>query len=398
MSSKDKKINIVMFNMSAHSEWQAGVHNRNHQILTNLLKNEEVSRILAVDFLPHTFKRVVRNYFENVLSSSDYKIVDRGIFSKTFQVDDKLIVHSSVTSKFSKKLFYNNLKNLLKKLKFENYLLWSYYPLEVGYFDQLKPDLNIFDAVDDWSEHPSFVKFKGILKANYEKIAEQADIIFTVAEQQQAMFDKPEKVFWLPNGVDLKHYQTEYQIVNRDIGQIKSPVIGYLGTIQARFDLELLEYLVKANPEKNFVLVGPVWYRRIWENTKMDIMERFRSYNNVFFLGRKPYEEIPMYLQQFDLGIIPHKLDQFIRSTNPMKIYDYLASGLPIVSTQGTGIKEIDDLVLITDDFKEFNQLMQKALSDNSPAEKAKRLEVIKNHSWLRRVDNMLEIIKRHYE
>ena len=395
MIEKNKKINIVMFNMSSYSEWENGIHNRNWQILTHLLANEQVNKIIAIDFLPHNLKRFVRNYFENILSRSKYKVIARSIFSKTVEIDEKLVVYSSVWSKISKNVFYSEIENLFKKLKIKDYFVWSYYPLEIGYFEKLKPSLKIFDAVDNWALHPSFRKLKRKLKDNYHKINRVADIIFTVSKDQENMFDNTEKVFWVPNGVDLKHYQKNYSIVNRDIGEIKHPIIGYVGTIQTRLDADLLEYVVKSNQDKNFVMVGPVWYTKVWEEKRENIMDRFKAYPNIYFLGRKSYDDIPMYIQQFDVGIIPHKVDKFIQSTNPMKIYDYLSNGLSIISTQGVGIKEIDDLILITDDFKKFNQGIQIALTEEGQQPKETRLEIITNHSWLKRVEKMLEIIKK---
>src|SRR3990167_440952 len=309
-----EKINIVMFNMSSFSEWQSGIQNRNFHVLKNLRVNEKVDKILAVDYLPHSLKRALRNYKENIISQTDFKTIFRTPFSRAVEVDDKLTVYSSVLSKISSDKFYREIKSLIKKLGLKNYLVWSYYPLEVGYFDKLSPRLFVFDTVDNWSEHPSYARQKEKLIQNYKIIDQKADLIFTVAEPLQDLYGNKEKVHWIPNGVDLKHYQDNYPIVNRDIGEIKHPVIGYVGTIQDRLDQELLEYLVKTNPDKSFVMVGPVWYK--------EIAERFSNYANIHFLGRKSYQEVPMYIQQFDLGIIPHKVDKFSESTNPMKVYE----------------------------------------------------------------------------
>jgi glycosyltransferase involved in cell wall biosynthesis len=295
-------------------------------------------------------------------------------------------VYSSVLSKVSFKKFYQHLNQFLINNNFKDYVVWSYYPLNVGYFDALPAKLFVFDTVDNWSEHPSYLKFKQTLINNYKVIDKKADLIFTVSSDLQNLYENSQKVFWLPNGVDLKHYQQKYPIINRDIGEIKKPIIGYVGTIQDRLDQDLLEFLIRSNPDKSFVMVGPVWYPQI--------KERFKSWSNVYFLGRKSYEEVPMYIQQFNVGIIPHKIDRFIKSTNPMKMYEYLACQKPIVSTTGGDIEQFKDLVYITNNYEQFNQYLGKALKDNVRL-KEKRLKSIKEHSWLKRVEEMLRLIEQ---
>jgi len=382
---KNEKINIVIFNMSAFSEWERGIQNRNFHILKNLRANGKIGKIVAIDYLPHNFKRSLKNYKENILKISDSKVVFRSPFSKAIEIDQQLTVYSSVLSIFSKNKFYEELKKFLKKLNFKDYIVWSYYPLEVDYFEKLKPQLFVFDTVDNWSEHPSYIKFKQRLQENYKIIDQKANLILTVADELQSLYANREKVHWIPNGVDLKHYQGDYPVVNRDIGEIAKPIIGYVGTIQDRMDQELLEYLVKTNPDKSFVMVGPVWYK--------EIKNKFSIYKNIYFLGRKSYQEVPMYIQQFDVGIIPHKVDKFVESTNPMKIYEYLACGKPVVSTKGSGVEMFKEFIGITDDFQQFNKLINQSISKDNEKLREKRLNIIKDHSWLKRVERIMDLI-----
>jgi len=373
-----------MFSMSAYAEWQAGVQNRNFHVLQNLLKDERVEKIVTIDYLPHTWKRFFKNW-RNLRKKNDLVKVRSGLFTRVYKVNDKLSVYASVLSKISPKKFYQELSNYLKNQNFKDFLVWSYYPLAVRYFDELSAKLFIFDTVDNWSEHPSYLKQKNRLIENYKLIDQKADLIFTVSSDLQKLFDNTKKVYWIANGVDVKHYQKKYQIINRDIGDIPKPIIGYVGTIQDRLDQDLLEYLVKSNTDKSFVLVGPVWYS--------EIKARFGKFSNVYFLGRKSYDEVPMYIQQFNVGIIPHKTDRFIKSTNPMKMYEYLACQKPVVATAGGDIEIFKELVQITNDYSQFNDFIQKALAEDNDILRKKRLAKVKEHSWLKRVDEMLDLV-----
>jgi len=387
MSSTKKKINIVMFNMSSYSEWEKGVQNRNFHILQTLLNDDRIGKILTVDYLPFNFQRAIRNFKENIFCRTGYKIIWRTIFSRALEINGRLLVYSSVLSYFSHVKFYAELKQFIDKQGLRDYIIWSYYPLDIDYFFKLEGRLNIFDAVDNWAEHPSYKKEAKLLLDNYKIINEKADIIFTVANELESLFPNNHKVYWFPNGVDLKHYQQEYPIVNRDIGSLGKPIVGYIGTVQDRFDLDLFEYLSKQNPEKSFVVIGPIWYKQI--------KERLHKLKNVYCLGRKTYQEIPMYLQQFDAGIIPHKIDRFIHFTNPMKMYEYLACGKPVVSTSGAGVDLFSEYVNITNDYRQFNLYLNQAIKDNNQNLIKERLEAIKDHSWLKRADKMLDLIQQ---
>lgn len=381
-----KKLNIVMFNMSSHSEWQQGVQNRNYHILQALLNSERVNKIVAIDYLPHTFKRAIRNYKENIAANLGYKVLEKRLLSKAWAISDRLVVYSSVMSRFSGKRFYQQLNNFLhKSLGLEDYLVWSFFPLEVGYFKELKPKLFVFDAVDNWQEHPAYFKFKAKLKANYEIINAEADLIFTVAEALKQLFFHQEKVHWLPNGVDVKHYQQKYSLINRDIGNLTKLIIGYVGTVQERFDADLLKYLAQTNQDKNFVIIGPVWLPVI--------QEKLATCANVYFLGRKSYGEVPMYIQQFTVGIIPHQVDEFIKFTDPMKVYEYLACAKPVVATAVSGLEPFKDLVAVADSYAQFNQLLNEAIKQDNGKLRTKRLSAAREHSWLKRVERMLELV-----
>jgi len=149
----------------------------------------------------------------------------------------------------------------------------------------------------------------------------------------------------------------------------------------------LLEYLVKNNPDKSFVMIGPVWYK--------EIAERFAKYSNIYFLGRKSYQEAPMYVQQFDVGIIPHRIDKFVKSTNPMKMYEYLACQKPVVSTTGGDVEQFADLIHITNVYQEFNQSIAKALNNDSEKLRKARFKKAQENSWLKRTDEMLKLIEQ---
>jgi len=410
---------VVMFNMSSFSEWEKGVVNRNYHIFRSLAGREEVGRIIAVDFLPFTFKRVLRNYWENIIKSAKCKVknekhkitnIYRDLTTKCIKIDGypaELYVFSTIDSIFSHQRVIDKLNKVLKKIdqlpdypitQLPNYpitrlprLVWSYFPMFVDYFNKIPRDLTVFDAVDNWTEHPSFARYRKLLEANYRIIGEKSDLIFTVAPTLCDFFKdlgREKDCYFIPLGVDVEHFQRSDLSRRPDIKDIPRPIIGYIGTIQNRVDLDLVEYLIKKNLDKSFVFIGPIWPAYL-KRTKS-----LKKYKNVYLLGRKPYSQAPAYIKNFDVAIIPHYVDAFMKYTGSLKLLEYLACGRPVVSTPASGVERFLPLVYVARDSEDFNKKIDQALKDDTIELRDRRVERARSQDWKLQVGKMMEIIK----
>ena len=387
-----KKFDVIMFNMSGYSEWEEGVSNRNYHVLQQLLHNEQVGKILAVDYLPLNFKRALRNYKENIaLNLKTGKVVKRKLTSKVTKVSDKLYVYSDVNFWIRPNNTLNNIKKVALDLNFGDVVVWSFFPFVAPYLNTLGQKLTVFEAVDNWLNHSSYHKYKTRLTEAYNIIKDQADLIFTVSQNLVHFFDDQPNVYWIPNGVDLKHYTQKFFLFNRDIADIPKPIIGYIGVIQNRVDLDLIRDLAKANPKKSIVLVGPVWSEQDETKKSLDHLD------NVYFLGYKSYKEAPMYIQQFDIGIIPHQAAEFSASTNPMKMYEYLACGKPVVATKNSGTDNLQDMVAVANSHEDFDKKINDLLDSDDQAKQEERKEFVKKHSWMNTVNKMTDLINKKF-
>jgi len=391
-----------MFNMSSYAEWQRGVSNRNFHICQSFLNNPRVSRVIAIDFLPFTPRRAVRSWLEGVVGRARGKVIYQDLTTRAQQINNKLIIFSTIDSIFSGRSVITKLNLVLNKLNQdqpkEKRIVVSYFPMFVGQLSQLNQDLDAFEAVDNWLEHPSYFKYRKLLQKNYQTVAQKADLIFTVAESLVDFFQSLGRVkatYWVANGVDAEHFAHTAERAPEDIAKIPHPIIGYLGTIQNRVDIDLLEYLAKNNPDKSLVLVGPTWpeFLKSWRPAPPEI-KRLKKYSNVYFLGRKSYQEAPSYIQRFDVAIIPHKLDKFIQFTNSMKLFDYLACGKPVVTTPPSGVDRFSHLVYIAQDYADFNQKIQKALREDDDQLIKLRVAVARDNSWQMRGEQMFKLIQ----
>jgi len=383
-----KTFDIIMFNMSNYSEWQGGVSNRNWHVLKQLLARPEVGKILAVDYLPLTWKRALRMYKEDLVMNLDRgQVLKRGLGSKLTKLSDKLYVYSDINFFWRPQATIRRIKAISMKLNFGDTVLWSFFPSVASYWQNMGQKLTVFDAVDNWLLHSSYQKQQNELKKSYEHIQKEADIIFAVSQNLVHWFGNQPNVYWISNGVDLKHYQQEYPLVNRDIADLARPIIGYIGVIQERVDLGLVKFLAEKNPDKSLVMVGPVW------NEQDEAKLALEKYPNVFFLGYKSYQEAPLYIQQFDIGLVPHQTSGHSSSTDPMKIYEYLACGKPVVATENIGAEQFKEIIGLANGYEHFNKLVNQFLSEDNEVLRSARRDFVKKYSWYNTVTKMLDII-----
>lgn len=404
---ENKPIDIVMFNMSAYTDWQAGIANRNMHVLHNLLNDPRVRKIVSIDTLPFTWKRALKYFLFNILNGVQGRVISRTLTHRLVAVRDseiertgyktanadnnhisyKLFVYTTITSAWSEERAIEELQHQLERLDLKNIVVWSYSPMFVNCFGRFNEKLSVFDAVDNWLEHGAYQKIIERLKHNYQVIRFKTNIIFTTAERLVNFFERGKGVYFIANGVKLSDYNLAPKLVPRDLAALPRPIIGYVGTIEStRFDLDLVRYLAEKNPKYSFVIIGWVWSR----------ISRLAKYKlggqkNIHLLGRKHVVDLPAFMSQFSLGIIPHLQNEFSNYTNSMKVYEYLAAGLPVVATPSAGLTEFKDHIHIASSPEDFNLSLQLAIKDNSFEKSVARKAAVKGHDWSNRVGAMLE-------
>lgn len=384
-----------MFNMSTMYDWDHGIVNRNYFVLNTLLKDPSVERIISVDFFPVGFKKTAKHYIKNILLEvKNGEMIYGDLTSACFRRAQNLYVYSTIDNIFTWKTVARELKRVEKILNLNNIIFWSYNPMFTEFIGHLNEKLFVFDTVDNWLEHTSYTKLinKNKLKRKYEKIAAEADLIFTVSESMKKFYkkiDRPDHVYWMPNGVDVNHFNDPSIITSKtELDDLQGPIIGYVGTVEGRFDLDLFTAVVKLNPDKNFIVCGP-----IWDDIKKEWHEKTKPFKNIISTGRIKYDKLPAYINKFDVAIMPHKQNAFVESMNPMKLYEYLAAGKPIVSTPVSGTKEFESEINTANNAIEFSQHINQLLQQETIEKMTRRKNLAKQHSWQIRVDQMMSLV-----
>lgn len=296
-----------------------------------------------------------------------------------------------VLRQMNRSIYSALLRRFVKRFPGDRMIVWLSNPMQAYALDVFPDrDVLVYDWMDAW-EH-----FEGLpvedpqelLDLN-DKVVQAADVVFAVSrrlwERAQAM---NHKAFLIPNATDYELFggMSDSGPMAPEILSIPSPRIGYLGRIGDRVDFALLEYVARARPEWSIVLIGPVWKNR-QEEAKV-----LAARPNVYFLGPKRYKTLPTYVRGFDVCTIPHTCDELTASMDPIKLYDYLATGKPIVSTHVAGVDRFADVVYIGDTPEEFMAGLEAALCEDG-SKAGRRLAYARENTWPQRAEQVWRII-----
>jgi glycosyltransferase involved in cell wall biosynthesis len=197
--------------------------------------------------------------------------------------------------------------------------------------------------------------------------------------------------FYLPNAADFEHFHSAVQVKQRpkEIESLSRPIIGFIGAIFDWIDIDLICKLAKLHPNYSILLVGPVNYG----------LKKLRKHSNIVMVGAKQYKILPQYLSCMDVCLLPFKINKLTMASNPIKLYEYLAAGKPVVST---ALPEVcgnaSDIVYIGENNEDFIKKVEEAVSENKKPENEdailKRINFAKNNSWEKRIETFEKLIE----
>jgi UDP-galactopyranose mutase len=206
---------------------------------------------------------------------------------------------------------------------------WFYTPMAFGFAGHLQPDVTVYDCMDELSA------FRGAPPAMLEmeqRLLSRADLVFTGGRSlYEAKRGRHPQVHCFPSSIDAAHFRAarRSQQDPADQAAIPRPRIGFFGVVDERMDTGLVGQLAEMRPEWQFVMVGPV--------VKIDPATLPRR-PNIHWLGSKRYAELPQILAGWDAGFMPFALNESTRFISPTKTPEFLAAGLPVVSTAVTDV------------------------------------------------------------
>jgi len=299
--------------------------------------------------------------------------------------------------KINHRRILKTIQKVIKDYDLKNYVYLNCYdPFFVGVLpkESFSPLLNIYQCIDDFAIEP-YTARHGLPLENVA--IKDADVV--VATSSNLVKIKKHlnpNIHLLPNAVDLSIFDravNEKLPIPSEIAGVKNKMIGFTGNMDnVRFDFSLVKKMAEAHHDKTVVLVGPI-------NCDDFYTLGIDKIPNVITTGSKNIQELPNYLQYFDVTIIPFALNRQTESIYPLKINEYLAAGKAIVSTTfSEDIKTFDDWIYLADDEKHFLQLIDVAIAENNDERIAKRVEVAKTNTWTERVKAFWKILGKNLE
>jgi glycosyltransferase involved in cell wall biosynthesis len=269
-----------------------------------------------------------------------------------------------------------------RRLGFRSPILWAYVPQAELLLAALHPELVVYHCVDDIAAQPGIDGPS--FRASETRFAERADLVLASAPTIAARLRTiSHNVLYVPNVADVELFSTALRDGPLDTGMaaLPTPRIVFTGAIvTTKLDLHLLVSLAQLRPDWSFALVGPVGPG----DPRADVSP-LEAQPNIHLLGGRRYEELPRILRAAHAGLIPYALNDLTRSIFPMKVYEYLAAGLPVVSTPLPSLVGVDG-VESAPSAEEIAQLLDRALADDTPAARAARSHAAAAHSWEHRL------------
>lgn len=383
--------------IGAEEAWEVmGLGTRGPLLTRSMARSERVRRILVVNISRSVAGRI-RDRARGVREiETIYPVVKRGlrwslvrIGPKHFMLNTTMLLPEGDwdTPTFEARWMLRVIRKAVTEIGLRDPIVWITNPRIVNIARRLESRLRVFDTEDNLLQHPQNRRFSSKIRRGYSWAGESADRILLLSGRQRGMFgDRVSEAKFLvcPNGVDPSLFVSRLE-APEDIPKHKGRIVLYAGVLQQRLDVGLLHRVASELPEYCFVLIGPDLTRGYFEAA--------RRLPNVLFLGLKHHAQLPAYLQAADVCIVPHKVDKLTDSMEPLKIYEYLACGKPVVATPVAGTEKFMGLITTAADPAAFAAAIRAAISGDGAELTARRKKYAESHSWDIRAAQILNFL-----
>jgi len=271
-------------------------------------------------------------------------------------------------------------------------IVWFSRPSMVDYLGKITAKMTVYHVVDEYSGygHPSKIRSNKANGKELEMLRGADTVIVVTSTLLDLKSQHNPSTHLVPNAVDFKSYADCDPQAPDDMSRIRSPIIGYSGLIAARLDLDLLRMAAESRPNWNFVFVGAVND----EHCEAELRQ-ICELNNVHMLGQKPVHDVPRYVRQFDVCMIPYVLNLRAQHASPLKLYEYAAASKPIVSTDFAAARSFEGHIEIAGTGQEFLSACERSIDLDSAAQ-----QILENNrfaaenTWEHRVQQISDILR----
>jgi uncharacterized SAM-binding protein YcdF (DUF218 family) len=317
------------------------------------------------------------------------------------KVEDGLYVYSPLVLPFpyfriarflNKKIMFSVFFKWLKTIGFSEPIVWTFLPtgLSLDLVSEIGPKVLIYYCIDLFQASSKDAKK---IKHTEHLMLKKADLVFVTSQElfnYCARYNK--NVHYFPFAVNIENFTKaleEDRKAPADLKKVKKPIAGYSGGIHKWIDFDLVREAALKNKDATFVFCGPV---------QTDV-SKIKGLPNVAFLGQKTPDELPLYVREFDVALIPYRITDYTRNVYPTKLNEYLSLGKHVISTNLPEVikfnREMGDIVKIVFGKGNFADTVARMLKEPvSEDEKARAINIARKNSWSDRIEEMSALIE----
>jgi glycosyltransferase involved in cell wall biosynthesis len=299
-------------------------------------------------------------------------------------------MRSGVSASLNSSLYRAELRALLRKFGVTKPWLWAFFAQSLSVL-KLDFEYVIYDCADDYPPYFPHPVEKRFVQEIDQSLCRSADLVFVGSEplrQKKAPFNR--QTYIVNHAADISHFAKAADpatVVPADLESIPHPRIGFVGMMDGiRFDVDIIRRL-SDNPEYQVVIVG---------DFVGELKVALPSRKNIHLLGMKPVAQLPSYLKGLDVCLMPYRVNEATRYIYPLKLHEYMATGLPIVSTDIPAVDSFRSLIYVAENTDEFIRLTARALEENDDKTAAARRRTAQEHTWENHVQHKIDLIHRN--
>ncbi len=283
---------------------------------------------------------------------------------------------------------------LIRRLGLQDYILWFYDPEAVEYTNILIPTARLvcYDCVDEFVTMPQYSRAsqRKRLQKLERQLLRQSDLVTVTSSKLLETKSPYNKYTWLVENVgDYCNFHTAAHgnlPVPVDFPNLR-PIIGFVGAVtNYKVDFELIREVADTHPKWTILLIGPIG---------SDTSRVMTTQDNVIWFGPRSYADLPGYVAHFDACIIPYRINDYTKAVFPIKFFEFLSTGKPIVSTKLPSLEAYSDLVPLAVSSTEFIRALENVLENDSPEERDRRLKIAQEHTWETRAQEIMKYVNR---
>lgn len=272
---------------------------------------------------------------------------------------------------FNRRSVVSSVERSMRDLGMKNPILLATLPMASDFVGKVGESMVIYYCVDDFANWPDMNAGPMIL-AMEDRLLDQADLVVAVSDH--LLMTRPARkgvTRLLTHGVDVDHFR-QARIDRRPselLASLPRPVIGFFGLLDNRMDWELVQAILEQRPDWSVVFLG---------NAQVPL-DRFSAYENFIHVPAVPYADLPRHAAGFDVAVLPYVVDRTTAGINPLKLKEYLALGLPVVTTALPGVMAFGDCLHVASGPEAFMKAVESALAEG---ENQAGLARLKGESW----------------